>query len=976
MSKKRGVFFSLDAIVALGIILTVIIIAFPQIQKSHNNTELPKDILTTLSSLKVSDLDDVYIMQLVSQGVLDGDKSLIEQIGILSIENETLAKNLTSIVLQNLNTKENLGIWYGNKLIFNSNVTGYENSSNILTERYIVSGLSGLNSSTSANGYSARGFLSSTYQTKYEYFGGYVGDGNISKRISYSGTINSADLELAINNNFTVYINGISVGTYAGSSSETTPVRYSLDSYLNYFNQGNNLIEFRGRDLYVAGGHIRITYDSNGTTQQDNKTYLPGINGTVNLYDGIATEGQLESMNVFLHYNIPYSSFLKVGNITVWNNSAVGENTATIPNSYLTTILNYNSLSNTTTPIRFGSENLSLNINISQGNADIILITDVSGSMGGVVSGSGSSVVRNCADPLLYSSNTEKLSLAKCLDEQFVYAVLNGNNNRVGLVDFSISAGYVNLTSNVTLLNNTIYSYGLEGTTCVSCAINSAHMILQSDSPDSTRRKYIIVMTDGVANVRSTNICENILGSGTNNSISSTPLQVGESGASSKYNSQYEWSSTRYGSTIRLNKVDGINNTLAFAVGENYQVWKWNSTNWTMQTDLPGSQELYGIDLFNSSLGFAVGTHGKIAVFNGVSWSEYQDTGTENFKDIQFVNDSTAFAVGDSGKIFKWNGTNTQWYQLQDTGNQDFRAIDMFNNTYGLIAGSDDEIWAWNGTRWGLQQSGLTPTFTDLEIFNSSLSFATTTSGTIMRKVGTGAWTDPVSLGEGYNGLYSLNTITIINSTYGFVAGDGREGIVEWNGRNWTRFFPKYSYEGNATTGVICSDPDTCSLTQTAPMLNANYSSCRANRELNATIHSIGFGNINTCTFANITLQAIADCGNGSFFTSDDATQLQQIYSNISQNILQLSYSEQTAVVGGNTTGSIYPDSYIELNYKKLPRPFGLQITLEEQFQNSTSGTFSVYPNSSILSARATSYSGARWTNKLILNAQRIAYDI
>ena len=261
MQKKRGFFFSLDAIVALGIILTVILIAFPHVQKRQNNTELPQDILTTLSSLKISDIDDSYIIQLVNDGVLDRDKSVIEQIGILSIKNETLAKEIAARVLENLNTNENLGIWYGNKLIFNLNSTAYENSSNVLTERYIVSGLGGLNSTGSVDGYSARGFLSGTYQTKYEYFGGYVGDGNISKRVSYSGVINSADIEIAIKNNFTVYINGNNAGSYAGSSIETTPVKYSLSSYLNQFHSGDNTVEFRGKNIYIAGGFIRISYD-------------------------------------------------------------------------------------------------------------------------------------------------------------------------------------------------------------------------------------------------------------------------------------------------------------------------------------------------------------------------------------------------------------------------------------------------------------------------------------------------------------------------------------------------------------------------------------------------------------------------------------------------------------------------------------------------------------------------------------------
>ncbi|MGV8142702.1 MAG: VWA domain-containing protein [Candidatus Pacearchaeota archaeon] len=964
MHKKRGVFFSLDAIVALGIILTVIIIAFPQIQKNQNNTELPSDILTTLSSLKISDIDDPEIIQLISQGVLDGDRSVMEQIGILSIKNETLAKQIASLVLENLNTNENLGIWYGNKLIFSLNKTAYENSSNVLTERYIVSGLGGLNSTSSVDGYSARGFLSGTYQTSYEYFGGYVGDGNISKTVSYSGTINSADIELAINKNFTVYINGNNAGTYAASTVETTPVKYSLNSYIQHFNSGNNLIELKGNNLYIAGGYIRITYDANASFQETNKTYLPGINGTVNLYDGIATEGQLDSMNIFLHYNIPYSSFLKIGNVTVWNNSAAGENTTILSNSYLSTVLSYNSLSNTTTPIRFGSENLSLNTNLSSGNADVILITDVSGSMDASLGG-GTSVNRTCSDPLINDPSTKRISLAKCLDQEFVRTVLAGSNNRVGLVSFSGSSNnYVNLTNNISLLNTTITQYVVGGGTCVSCAINRAYLILQSLS-NSSRNKYVIVMTDGATNTRSTSICYDSLAFASTQSGSSTS-QVGRAGASAKYISV--WSATSNPSTGNINNVDMLNDTFAFAVGDSYKIFQWNGATWTQNVDL-GSTNIKGINFYNSTGAFAVGDSGKIARWSGSSWSEFTDTGNDNFKDVSMVNATLGFAVGDSGKIFRWNGAT--WTQFVDVGNENLKAIDMYNATFGLAGGSSTgQIYRWNGTAWPLELT-LYPVG-DLDIFNGTHTFMVSTNDNIYKRTGyVGAWS-----GAGYTASGDLLAVKIINSSLGFAAGDATGGIVVWNGTSWNNTYPDYYYNGNSTTGKDCADTESCNDYVTAPMLNANYSSCRIHDDLNATVHSIGFGPVATCGLSQRTLLAVANCGNGSYYASDNATQLSQIYQNLSQSILQLSYAEQTALVSGNSSGTLYPDSYIELNYKKKPKPFGLQITLEEQFQNTTSGTFSVYPNSSILSARATSYSGAKWTNKLILNGQKIAYDI
>ncbi len=960
--KNKGVFFTIDAVIALGMIVIVLLFAFPLLKPAERETNIPKDMINILTSLKVGEIPNAQIQSWISQRLIEPERKIVEQIGLLSIKNLSLAKSLTDIVFQSLNIKENIGIWYGNNLIYSTNNTPYETAKNIETERFIVSGIGGLNGTGLISGYSARGYLSNNFKTEYFYFGGYVGDGNITKKINYNGTIISANIELVISKNFTLFINGQNAGNYVKSSSDTIPTTYDLYAHLGKFLPGMNSIEFRGDSFYIAGGYIKITYDSNNTFYQSNsKQYLSGIDGIVNLYDGLSIPGQLQSMDISLHHKIPYNSFLSIGNITIWNGSNSSETTVTISNSQLSSMLDYNQLSNKTTPLRFGSENLSLFSNVSSGNADVILITDVSGSMNGVVSGTGSSVVRNCSDPLLYNSNTQRLSLAKCLDEQFIYTILSGNNNRVGLVAFSSSANnVVNLTSNVTLLNNTVHSYVPSGGTCVSCAINRAYLVLQSDSQSSTRQRYIITMTDGATNIRSTNLCYNIEGADSNSSMASMPIQVGSAGASAKFSPFAGWQSIAPGLNPQLNNIGVIDNSLAYAVASNYEIWRWNGTIWGNHVDL-GNQNLYGIDLLNTTLGFAVGASGKIVKYNGTNWSEFQDIGTLDIRDIKFVNQSSAFAVGASGKIYKWNGTGI-WYELVDIGNQNFRSLDIFNSSYGLAVGGNGAIWQFNGTGWKLQQT-VSYTLTDIDIFNASLAYAVSAEGVIVKQIGTTPW----EYGN-YWGSYSLNTLMILNETYGFAAGDSREGIIEWNGVSWTRMFPEYTFKGNLTTGTVCSDPETCSLTQTIPMLNANYSSCRAHNELNATVHSIGFGNVNTCAFVNKTLQAIASCGNGSFYTSDNSTQLQQIYSNISQNILQLSYSEQTALTFGNTSGILYPDSYINLNYTKPSNPFGLILSVEKSFTNSTTGNFTLYANSTILDARVTSYSGPRWTEKLQIN--------
>src|SRR3989344_2143192 len=485
---KRGVFFSIDALLSFTIILIIILLAFPLVKVNKYDAPIAGDILVALSSLKMGEISDSYIQSLIVSGVLDQNKTALEQIGMLTITDESLAKTITSIILEELETKENIGIWYGNKLIYSHNNTAYENASNILTERHIISGIGGLNGTGFLSGYSARAFLSSTYITAYSYFGGYVGEGNLSKRIDYSGNISSAEIELAINNNFTLYINGINSGNYSKSPSDTTPIKYSLDGYKDNFISGENTIELEG----------------------------------INLYDGLSVNEQLTSMDIFLHYRLPYDSFLNIGNTTIWNGSSDVDSTVSISNTQLSSILNYGLLSNSTVPIRLGSQNFSVILN-DTGNADVILITAASDSMNYSISQDGIlGIRRNCTDPLLYDPTTARISLAQCLDKEFIDSILNLSGNRMAIINYfgeqleggGSRKGLVNrtdiLTGNAQLLKDAVDSYTTNfplqgenyllphGGACISCSINSAWKILKENSNTSTRKQFVIVMSDGV----------------------------------------------------------------------------------------------------------------------------------------------------------------------------------------------------------------------------------------------------------------------------------------------------------------------------------------------------------------------------------------------------------------------------------------------------------------------------------------------
>ncbi|RLG14242.1 MAG: hypothetical protein DRN71_03415, partial [Candidatus Nanohalarchaeota archaeon] len=108
---------------------------------------------------------------------------------------------------------------------------------------------------------------------------------------------------------------------------------------------------------------------------------------------------------------------------------------------------------------------------------DVVLVTDVSGSMGGTV----------------------KLGEAKESNIMFVdMSIYEGTPNYVGLVSYNEDvADYMELSNNKALLTDNINSYAASGQTCIACGIHKGIEILE-DGANTNR--VMIVHTDGRAN--------------------------------------------------------------------------------------------------------------------------------------------------------------------------------------------------------------------------------------------------------------------------------------------------------------------------------------------------------------------------------------------------------------------------------------------------------------------------------------------
>jgi Mg-chelatase subunit ChlD len=482
--KKKGVFFSTDALIALMIIMFAVLLVVPFNFQSKRETSIHYDIMDTLSELKVSDINNSYVQTLIDNKVInDTDKTLLEGVGELYIIDKNLATNVLDEIFSNLSTNKNIGIWYDDTLVYSRNTTSIESAERIDVATQIISGIS--NASGSVTGFAARAFLGSDLKSKYFYFGGYVGDGNISVNVSYAGNLSSVVMELVVNRDFSVYVNGDFVDNYTGADTQTKPKNYSIP--ISFFHSGSNLLEFRGRSLHISGGFIKITYQSNVFEGNNSKYTFPGISGLINLYDGIYIPSNLTSMEVSLHANNNFSSmFLIIGNTTVFNGTTDGDETILLPNSYLSSLFNgdYSSFNGKTTPLRLGLENVTYE-GLTQ-EIDVFSVTDLSGSMNENIPG----------------STFKLIDLVKDANMLFVEAILNQSGNRVGIVGYSdgvLPQNYHPLSSSSASLDQTIINFDTGGNTCICCGIIRAMEDLAANSSDD-RFKSMVVMTDGKAN--------------------------------------------------------------------------------------------------------------------------------------------------------------------------------------------------------------------------------------------------------------------------------------------------------------------------------------------------------------------------------------------------------------------------------------------------------------------------------------------
>jgi glutamine transport system permease protein len=160
-----------------------------------------------------------------------------------------------------------------------------------------------------------------------------------------------------------------------------------------------------------------------------------------------------------------------------------------------------------------------------------------------------------------------------------------------------------------------------------------------------------------------------------------------------------------------LNDVLALNETAAFAVGENGKIYQTldSGGNWSEETS--GTiQDLNAIEFNNQAI--AVGDSGTVLINDGVAWIDNSINGAGNLYDLSIpyfdsFADSVIFVSGTGGEIWKWN--NSSWEDLSNfTGTtNDIYSVDFVNRDEGFAVGADGLIIATidGGLSWEVRDS-------------------------------------------------------------------------------------------------------------------------------------------------------------------------------------------------------------------------------------------------------------------------------
>jgi hypothetical protein len=573
---KKAIFYTMDALLASMLLLGAVLLIYanytPEDLNVEQQTFLSQDTLTVLSELKIYELNNSFVNAEIAAGnITDVNKSALDQIGeYWALDNgDNTSVNKAMILLQII-INTSLPSDYGVRTSMGDNVLLIHNISrkvNSVSSNRMIAGIEQGRPITGSSGTSYLKKIRNKKTSSYTYFGGFVGQGNITVYLNLPSDFNSSrmiDTQLKIETpgTFNVRINNIPCGSsYSGAVGQVFV--WDLVSCNSSFVSGANSVRLDFTSAlnisYISGGFIKATYSTDTLVENTTATgyyryHFPDINGFINFYDVLSVQGNIVNWTINATFYNPYDTLITLGNETVlWSSGNVsGNQNIIIPRTN-------QALPQEPIPLRFTVTNFSNISTILYGiPADIFMMTDVSGSMdystgcignlyncsylyrqvnGGtyfpvscIISNSAvcSSPSNPCSASPFYSAktyvigcNVSKLKVAKNASIEFIDNIsANSTNYRFGLVDYSTNTNTLTpLTNNLVTLHSVINSYVASGSTCTCCALNRARNSIIT----SGNKKFMILLSDGEPNECCSNLNDytggGSCGAGANNPI-------------------------------------------------------------------------------------------------------------------------------------------------------------------------------------------------------------------------------------------------------------------------------------------------------------------------------------------------------------------------------------------------------------------------------------------------------------------------
>lgn len=144
MELKKGFYFTIDSLVAGGIIIILIILisSFYIKEQSYLHLNyLSQDVARVLETMKVSEIDNNYVKSLINDGTITHlDNTLLEQIGEFWAQDQMVFANKTASNITSLWVSDTtgIGIWINNENVYSKNVPIKKS---LISSKKIISGI-------------------------------------------------------------------------------------------------------------------------------------------------------------------------------------------------------------------------------------------------------------------------------------------------------------------------------------------------------------------------------------------------------------------------------------------------------------------------------------------------------------------------------------------------------------------------------------------------------------------------------------------------------------------------------------------------------------------------------------------------------------------------------------------------------------------------------------------------------------------